>query len=523
MRTTEFTTVKIESIALIEVKEFRTTRSVFKYHRNILAGLVVIFGFLLSTSNASIAGQWEIIVGGGASAPCGNDPVGCAKSSLTLNWPYPNNNYWQLVEWKECFAVFAAFECWAWVSIDKVWDNKGFTHLVCDTSAGELQIGYTCTKSENDPGSCRSTVDNPVDARLGAKYDSSIDYESATSAMKLVRSYSSSYGRYGLRSDMASRFGRVWRSNFDLALTFQNGAALIDVALPDGRERRFYLAGSDYIPRGFNRAALSWQDAPQVKERLRQVGSTYELTAPDSTIYDFDAGGNLTAVRYADGYTQTLTWSGGKNTLVTDSFGRTLAFAYGPNGYVSTVTLPDGSQIGYEYEAKADGTGVPVLHPEYALTKVTYPDATPGTTTDNPTFQYHYENTTFRYALTGKTDERGIRVRSWTYDGDGRVQTASLPGGLGAYTFAYDVPNGRTTVTNPLGKQTIYHYTQNVPGPSRLTRIEGVASSNCAAADTTYTYDANGHLASEVDGEGRKTIFVNDTRGNPTSITRGAP
>jgi YD repeat-containing protein len=158
---------------------------------------------------------------------------------------------------------------------------------------------------------------------------------------------------------------------------------------------------------------------------------------------------------------------------------------------------------------------------DYALDKVVYPDSTPATDADNPTVQYHYEDAAFWFALTGITDERGIRYATWTYGGDGRVATSEHAGGTDEVTFSYDDVNSRTTVTNALGKETVYHFNRNVPGVSRLTRIEGKASPNCAASDTDFAYDGNGFVNQLTDGEGRITQIGNDSRGLPTSITRG--
>ncbi len=40
--------------------------------------------------------------------------------------------------------------------------------------------------------------------------------------------------------------------------------------------------------------------------------------------YTFNSSGQLVTLQYRDGYTQTLTWSAGQNTSVTDSFGRSI-------------------------------------------------------------------------------------------------------------------------------------------------------------------------------------------------------
>ena len=135
---------------------------------------------------------------------------------------------------------------------------------------------------------------------------------------------------------------------------------------------------------------------------------------------------------------------------------------------------------------------------------------------------YQYGDSRFPWALTGKVDERGVQVSTWTYGSDARVSQNTLAGSVGTFSFAYDTTNSKTTVTNPLNKQTVFHYNSNVPGPSLLTQIEGVASKNCSSANTTFAYDSNNFVNQTTDGEGRVTTSVNDASGRPTSVTQGS-
>jgi len=48
-----------------------------------------------------------------------------------------------------------------------------------------------------------------------------------------------------------------------------------------------------------------------------------------------------------------------------------------------------------------------------------------------------------------------------------------------------------------------------------------VATTNCAASNTAYTYDANGFRNQATDAEGRITKWVKNSRGLPTSTTEG--
>jgi RHS repeat-associated protein len=388
---------------------------------------------------------------------------------------------------------------------------------------------------------CDETA-NPVNATSGMKVQRITDFSTeGQSPLAFMRAYYSEVGAWNGNTISKSRLGRGWHSNFDAALEFTGNGQPQDAraTLPDGRELRFtQTTGVIYIPVAYNPVTNSWTTTnPAVKETLVLLSDnvTWRLTLTDGTVYVFTQSGpdsQLNSIQYLGGYTQTLTWSGGKNTQVTDNLGRSISFTYGNNGKLSVLTEPDGRQIKYSYisrnednfAAYAQTKGLSttdVLSTEYALKTVLYPDSTPGTDADNPKVQYHYEYSNFPFALTGITDERGIRYATWSYDTSGRVLTSEHAGGVEDYMFSYDTVNNRTTVTNALGKQARYHYTRAVPGPRRLTTVEGLVSTHCAASDTTFTYDTAGFLEDTTDGEGRVTRHVNNARGLVTSITRG--
>jgi len=70
--------------------------------------------------------------------------------------------------------------------------------------------------------------------------------------------------------------------------------------------------------------------------------------------------------------------------------------------------------------------------------------------------QYHSENLSQRFLLIGITDERGVRVSSWTYDTFGRVKTANHGDELETRSYAY--ARNQVTETDPLGTSRTYRY-----------------------------------------------------------------
>ncbi len=112
----------------------------------------------------------------------------------------------------------------------------------------------------------------------------------------------------------------------------------------------------------------------------------------------------------------------------------------------------------------------------------------------------------------------GNRYATWTYDAYGRALTSSLGGTLNANltTIAYNDTDGSRTVTNAQGATDTYTFTllQGVP---KIAQISRAATSTTAAATRTFTYDANGFMASSTDWDGNFTTYTHDARGNETS------
>jgi RHS repeat-associated protein len=479
--------------------------------------------------------------------PCGSDGLGCALADMF--YYYPNvvrmhfcgytYNYAQELTGAMCEGETAGGLY-----------RTGYANYTCNTDFTPTATGCD-NLFDRDPNDCASPdsggaspnaaqgivasslVGNPVDAKAGVKKQTATDFSTNGAAqLAFERTYWNTMSYWAGTSMTSSRLGRGWRSNFDARLLqIPVYPSTVYIVLPDGRELRFNPSGGVYYPYAYNAADNSWPPAPQLATySLVWTGTQWELTQPDDSKLVFDSTGLLTSIQYRGGYTQTLTWSGGKNTQVTDNLGRSITFAYGANGRLSELTDPDGNKIKYSYTEHAGfgSVSVPpgvdvsnVDHPDYVLEKVIYPDDTPATDADNPTVQYHYEDSAFVFALTGITDERNVRYATWSYNTSGRVATGGHAGGADAFTFSYDDVNSQTTVTNALGKHAVYHYDRNVPGVSRLTQIEGKASTHCAAADTDFGYDGNGFLNRLTDGERRVTTLANDVRGLPSAVTRG--
>lgn len=340
------------------------------------------------------------------------------------------------------------------------------------------------------PGHCNGGTSplrgNPIHGQTGNKYQQERDYSSNGIGGVSFTRYYNSFGNHNI----ASRMGNNWRHFYERFLL--KAGNTYTLYRHDGRRYKWIENSGSYTSAEDKASTLTYN----------AVNDHWEYKTSDDAI-EIYAGGNdsklLRSITNRQGITQTLTWNDDKLGSVTDSFGRSINFHYSELGYVNTITDPDTGV--YTYEHDADGN----------LISVTYPDTT----------QKHYGyHPTLASALTSITDERGNLFVTWTYDDvTGKATSSQRAGGSETTTLEYDFDGtGATRETNALGKQTVYQY-QQIAGVQRVVQVDGLASDNCAAANQSYTYDANGFLLGKVDWNGNDTRYTRDTRGNELTRT----
>ncbi|MBZ5505996.1 MAG: DUF6531 domain-containing protein [Acidobacteriia bacterium] len=369
------------------------------------------------------------------------------------------------------------------------------------TSGGGGSSGHAPSSSGRGPGLVRR-----VNSGSGNLSQQATDY---TTAGENPLAFTRYYNSQGSITSLATNFvvisgnraaGARWRNNFDRYISILN-SSVAAVERSSGQMLSFFASGT------------AWASQTDVDGTLTKSGTTWTFTDSDDNVETFSqtalgtldgSVARLTSIKKRNGYTQTLSYNpSGQLTTVTDSYGRALTFTYNPNGTLNTLTTPDNTLITYGYSAIGLGTN---------LTSVTYP------TTPASTLTYVYENASLPNALTGIIDENGNRYATWGYDTSGRVTSSQLGTGANAEltSVAYNA-NGTTTVTNALGVTDTYTFTtlQFVPKVSQVSRA---ATSTTPAMTCSFTYDANGFLASQTDWNANQTTYVNNTRGLPTTI-----
>ncbi len=256
--------------------------------------------------------------------------------------------------------------------------------------------------------------------------------------------------------------------------------------------------GSTIEYQSYNTAGFSAISNYQGKLQHFKTGDVrWRYSANTGDIEEYSAEGRLLFVTALNGMKQSLIYDSSSGLLshVQDTTGSKLRFAY-TNGLLTSVTTDDNKVISYAYTTNG------------LMSDVTYPDTTRRL--------YHYEDLRFPTFLTGITDERGVRYATWAYDTQGRAISSEHAGGVEKTLLSFNADNS-TTVTNSLGKKTIYHFA-DIAGARRVVKVEGQPTTNCMGANQDYTYTPEGWVASKTDWKGSKTTFTYNTLGQ--EITR---
>ncbi|HEX3365538.1 RHS repeat-associated core domain-containing protein [Phenylobacterium sp.] len=361
------------------------------------------------------------------------------------------------------------------------------------------------------PSQCKacSQAGDPIDLSTGDLIEAATDFETAgPHPLAFTRQYSfqspspsnAAISAAPTGSGLTgSSFGMNWSSMIDRQLVDSSG--YYDTVLLEGNGFYLFAGLSPYT--GGRRDTLT-----------HPTSTTWTWTSAEGEVNNFTqlVSGHpavITSIKEIGGHTLTFNYSaGGVLQTITDDLGRTATVTW-TGGNVTHIAFPDGIGVDYAYSSVTTVSGLSAQN----LTSVT---RTQGTNSRAVT--YHYEDTVFPNALTGITDERGVRSTTWTYDdANARVTSSSHAGGADLTTVSYNDTAMTRTVTDALGKQTVttfaaYNYAI-LP-----TQVAGAASTHTPASTKGFTYDSNGYLTSETDENGNVTHYTY-TSGYETSRT----
>jgi RHS repeat-associated protein len=546
--------------------------------------LLALAGLVLSGSARAQSGEGVI---GWVSSPGPSGAFPTAEAACRAQWDYfMNDGYDRFIGATPSIDNWQVADC-EWTRYQYLCPQETGAGFACGTIipnsvSFQCQAGYTAVIG----GYCRATalverkdcncdesgranpvLRHPIVVSTGSKRLSAVDYESGDGDFRIGREYRSvQVGRgisgNGLPKSLIRSLAGGW--NFDFAYEVQLGVfsgtpavpnAKVAVLAPDGTGYGFVLTASGQwvvdpataAAQADNNLKLEFVGTlPPDLATIRIIGSTWRFTDAEDTVWTLVATvGGLNPIAHIarptqrvrrDGYATTFAYAPDTSlSSITDSFGRTATFSWS-RFYITTlasppswpeavagITLPDGTKLRYTYDPPP-AAAAPSTSRVERLIKVERLSAA-NAVLDSVT--YHYEDPRFRTFVTGITDNRGVRIRTYAYDAAGRAITSQGPGGADAEAVAFGTSGTALTraVTGPLGKVETYTFTQfnAAQADYRLTGIAGAASANTPASSSALSYAASTYIASQTDELGRVTATTaRDSRGRPLTVVEAS-
>ena len=318
------------------------------------------------------------------------------------------------------------------------------------------------------PAAGNTNVGNPINSAIGNKLLSESDFSGE--GIKFERHYNSL--QIGL--DDSTPISH-WSNTYDRWVEIHMTSAYTSMRVRRSNGKILY----------FNLIEGSWISDSDVHATLdeitNEVGNRtgWRYIDEDNIIELYSAAGTLQSITDINGNTQTLTYDT-QNRLdrVDTNTGEYLIFGYDTNNRIATLTDHTNRIWHYRYDA---------------IGNLEYVDNPDGTSK-----RYHYEDSRFPHALTGITDERGVRYATYGYDDEGRANLSTHANNAQRVDIVYNA-DGTRTVTNSRGQPSTYS-TATQLGVALVTDIAGPGCSTCGSGNTSYNYDpANNNLLSKTE------------------------
>lgn len=320
---------------------------------------------------------------------------------------------------------------------------------------------------------------NPCDAATGNKYQRETDYAASNIGLSVVRHYSS-------QSNFDLGFGKGWSMPFYKRLVI--GTKKVRIYKGNGSSEGFVKRNGSWI--GSDEGILNFSEG----------SSSYTVTLPNGNTQLYSDTGLLIS-KTNKGKTTVYSYDiNDQLSSVVGPFGHTLSFTYS-NGHVQSITDPEGNTILYSYGTNNN------------LATVTYQDGSVRT--------YHYENLSFLNALTGITDERGIRFATFGYDNNGLAafsQHAETSNGVPQENFSFTFDSSiQTTVTDPRGNVKTLTFEENLGNKNLLTSLNQTDGKSL-----NQQFDERNNVISKTDEEGRVTEYSYNSSNQLTQTRHAA-
>jgi len=330
---------------------------------------------------------------------------------------------------------------------------------------------------------------------------------------------------YNADPSVQSMLGRGWRLSLDAQVELLSGGVLLRKGSGQAQAYAFNSPSPTYPasltpPTGVFDTMTAYADRYELLDK--QTRLTWVFSSLQGTVL------KLGSIRDQNGNTLSVARnSDGTIASVTDAAGRQATFSYNSSKRCTAINTPDGRSVSLSYDGSGNLTGVTDLAGIATSYAYTLGNLLSAMTVAGKTTSFTYDS-----ALPGSvasvTDALG---KVTVYAANSSVQTVTRTGPDGAAT-TYSSTNGRTsTVSEPLGRTS--STTFNWQGlPTAVTDARGMTTSmvydtkgDCIRSTdpkgnvTQFTYDAKSNLIAKVDPNGNTWSYAYDASGNLTSLT----
>lgn len=314
-----------------------------------------------------------------------------------------------------------------------------------------LYLKYSPTSSPKNLGQTCSLVQGQFNSGSGNVYQAAEDSTALGQMEGFTRYYNSELSMY---STAGFQYGWTHTYSRKLIDRRSDGMSGVSISRPDGK--------SIY----FSNVAGIWTADADVHATLVEVtgsgepgANAWEFQNRDGTRERFNATGILQTITDVKGSSQTLSYDEFDRLYRVDANDGTYrTFAYDDNGTIVSMTDQAGRHWRYRYDAAGN------------LAYVDNPDGT--------TVQYHYDASNLSHALTGITDERGVRVKTIEYYSDGRVKVIQQTGAGPRRAVTYNDAAESIDVSDSRGNIRTYR-TQLHLGRALISEISGFGCTGC--------------------------------------------
>jgi YD repeat-containing protein len=248
----------------------------------------------------------------------------------------------------------------------------------------------------------------------------------------------------------------------------------------------------------------------------------------DDSVESYGPAGVLRSIRYRNGKSLTFEYSTTTTPLATaprpglligvrTADGMRVRFIYAAAGHVSQ-TLPPGAVA--DRAAGSDQSPIRYRYSELASLGTSVPDLGQLTSVvrqDGSVLRYHYEDPRFPLALTGVTDENGIRAFNFTYAWSGRATRSEKAAGIERLDVSFN-PNTAgiadlTDYAGPNGAARSRSMTfLNQSGVLRLATVSAPCPL-CGPTKASRSLRPDGRPTRELAHDGSVDFFAYDSSG----------